>query len=269
MNRYMKFAPALLLIFAGVTLPSASARAAMNAGGFSREEAAQARKDPGRFTLDQRSVKIDEIARNVPAGVRIPAPKILSSDAIPELSDIINLGLKIWSIIEKNKPVVDITTQYASALPKDLSQWSDLQGWHAPAGNVYRLTANNLYGARVIDVTFEVLRSYGGNYNGMGRYLTEATIEPLKVNVDWGYKFSLAANIPDSGIINVGTSKNPIAGMTLEASWRIDTALKTSAGRAVYYLQGDGLLRSMGGFSRSALRRQGAKAMASLREAAF
>jgi len=265
MTRYLKLVP-LVLVAAGAALP---AWAAQNPSEFSQSEIATARKDPGRYTLDESSIKIEKVAADVPAAIKISAPQVLPSGVIPDLSDIINLGLKIWDIIQKNKPVVDITTQYASALPKNLSQWTDLAGWHAPSGDVYRLTAKNLYGARVIDVTYEVLRSYGGSDNGVGRYLTEVTVEPLKVNADWGYKLSLAVNIPDSGIINVGTAKDPLAGMTLETSWRIDTALKTSAGRAVYYLQGDGVLRGLGSFSQSELMRRGAKAVAGLRRARF
>ncbi|HVA67633.1 MAG TPA: hypothetical protein VNK24_12055 [Elusimicrobiota bacterium] len=268
MAKYLKLVP-LVFVAAAAALPSASAWAAQNPSEFSQSEIARARKNPGQFTLDESSIKIEKIAAGVPAAIKIPAPQVHPSGVIPDLSDIINLGLKIWDIIQKNKPVVDITTQYASALPKNLSQWTDLAEWHAPSGDVYRLTAKNLYGTRVVDVTYEVLRSYGGSDNGVGRYLTEVTVEPLKVNVDWGYKLSLAVNIPDSGIINVGTAQNPVAGMTLETSWRIDTALKTSAGRAVYYLQGDGVLRGLGSFSRSKLLRQGAKAAASLRRASF
>ncbi|MHB2025867.1 MAG: hypothetical protein ACYCPQ_04415 [Elusimicrobiota bacterium] len=228
---------------------------------FSQDEILAAKKNPKEFTIDPQSITIKKIAVDVHPQSMIPTGSVTPTDILPDLSQIINLGLKIWNIIEQNKPVVDIATQYASALPKGLTGWTDLGGWHEPEGVVYEMSAKNFYGAKVIDVKYEVLRSWGGNYNGKGRYLTEVTVEPLNVQADWGYKLSISANVPQSGIINVGSSQNPVAGMTLESSWRIDTAIKTEAGRSVYYLQGDGLLREADGFSPDAIARKTAKAL--------
>ena len=44
-----------------------------------------------------------------------------------------NLVEKIWNIIEKNQPVVNITTNYANAVPLGTSHWTQLQCWSKPA----------------------------------------------------------------------------------------------------------------------------------------
>ena len=73
------------------------------------------------------------------------------------------------------------------------------------------------------------------------------TVEPLLIEAAWGYHFSLDANVPDSSIVNVGTTEAPVAAMTPQLGWVIATAIKQSQGKSIYYLQGDGVFQEVGG----------------------
>jgi hypothetical protein len=97
----------------------------------------------------------------------------------------------------------------------------------------------------VIDVKYQVEMTYGGSYKGKGRYLTGVTVAPLKVDVAWGYKFSMDATVPS--VTNVGTSDDPVAALLADLHWQISTTLKDSQGTAVYYMQGTGAFREIGG----------------------
>jgi hypothetical protein len=129
---------------------------------------------------------------------------------------VINTGLKVWKIIADNKPVVDIQTQYATALPLGVTQWQHMEGWQIPKSDTYHLTAKNLVGLTVINVRYQVLRTYGGSYKGKGKYLTAVGVQPLLVDVAWGYHFSMDAFIPDESIVNVGRADDPIAALTAQ-----------------------------------------------------
>ncbi len=166
---------------------------------------------------------------------------------IPELDQIINIGQKIWKIIADNQPVVDVKTQYATALPKGVTGWQDIAGWHPPVGTIYNLTAKNAYGMTMINVRYQVLRTYGGSYNGKGKFLTAVTVEPLLVEVGWAYHFTMSASVPDTSIVNVGTSADPVAGMMATLNWQISTVIKNSSGQGEYFLQGDGAYKEVGG----------------------
>jgi hypothetical protein len=72
------------------------------------------------------------------------------------------------------------------------------------------------------------------------------SVEPISVEAHWGYTFNLSVEIPDSTVINVGTSENPVAGMMPVLRWTIITPIKESQGRCMHYLQGDGLQREVG-----------------------
>lgn len=217
---------------------------------FSMKEIAAASKDPKAYTLNEMSVEIVKVGPSIsPTEVDPPLtePGGGAGDVIPILDSIVNLGEKIWKIINDNKPVVNVKVQYASALPEGIKSWAQMGGWQRPKGTIYELTAKNVYGSQVIKLRYQVLRTTGGSYKGTGKYLTAVTVEPLLVEAAWGYHFSLDANVPDSSIVNVGTTEAPVAAMTPQLGWIIATAIKQSQGKSIYYLQGDGVFQEIGG----------------------
>jgi hypothetical protein len=215
---------------------------------FSVKEITAAKNDPKAYTLNELSLEIVKVGPTVsPTEVTAPDPGPGAGDVIPILDSIINLGQKIWKIVEDNRPVVDVKTQYASALPEGIKSWAQMGGWQRPKGTIYQLTAKNAYGGQVINLRYQVLRTAGGSYKGTGKYLTAVTVEPLLVEVAWGYHFSMDASIPDTSIVNVGTSENPVAAMMAQLGWHISTAIKDSQGKGIYYLQGDGAYQEIGG----------------------
>lgn len=163
------------------------------------------------------------------------------------LDQIVNIGERVWKIIDENKPVVDVSKQYALAVPAGTTNWAQLSGWKPPRGEVYELVAQNLYHQKVVRIRYQVLRTYGGGLHGKGKYLTAVTAEPLLVDVAWGYKVSVSAEVPDSSIVNAGTDQDPLAAMMVKLSWRIQTPLKDAQGTGVYYVRGDGYFKEVGG----------------------
>lgn len=213
---------------------------------FSLKEITAASKDPKAFTLDEKSLEIAKIGPTEEL-TGATAPESGIGDAVPVLDSIINLGLKIWKIIDDNKPVVDVKSPpYASALPEGIKNWTQMTGWQRPKGTIYELSAKNAYGIQVIKLRYQVLRTSGGSYKGVGKYLTAVTVKPLLVEVAWGYHFNLDASVPDTSLVNAGTAEAPVAGMTAELNWRISTAIKDSQGTGLYYLQGDGVYQEVG-----------------------
>jgi len=219
--------------------------AVLAAAQFTPKQLEAARKDPGAFTIDESTVKIEVLGPAVSPAQVVPPMK--DDDGLLILDKIINIGQKVWTIIEKNKPVVDVSNTYATALPEGSRGWSRLEGWSAPRGVVYGMTAKNAYGQTVLNVRWQVVRTFGGRLDGKGRYLTAVTVEPLLVEVLWGYHFSLSAEVPDTSIVNAGTKDDPVAAMTPTLKWQVKTAIKDSQGKAVYYIRGDGAFQEIGG----------------------
>lgn len=220
---------------------------------FSVEEIRAARQDPDKYTLDESSLKIENLGPVVnPRDVLPPPPGNGQRPVLSDIGEIIRVGREIWQIIEANRPQVDVSNQYWSAVPNGITDWTHLEGWGAPRGTAYRLTAKNLYGMTMVDITFSVMRRAGGSYRDAqnrvrGKFLTGVTVEPLAVDVGLGYRLDLTAHMDPSNIANIGTREDPVASMTPQVRWRIRTVLKDSQGHSLYYLTGDGQFREMAG----------------------
>ena len=250
-------APLVLTLFLAAV--PARSQSAPDVSSEAMSELSAARTNPRWFTVDENSVRIEraEPAKRPAKAEPRPAKAEPRDEAggdgnpLPVLDAIINTGTKLWKIVLENKPVVDVRATYATALPKGAAGWTQMTGWQAPEGKVYALTAKNSLGATVINVRYQVLRTYGGSYQGKGKYLTAVTVEPLLVEVAWGYRFSMEASVPDSSVVNVGTAEDPVAAMMPQLGWRISTPLKDSSGQSLYFLRGDGAFLEIGGpFSR-------------------
>ncbi|MFH2204686.1 MAG: hypothetical protein ABIJ96_16350 [Elusimicrobiota bacterium] len=178
-----------------------------------------------------------------PDGNTAPTPGGSSDSGLDDVNEIINIAEKIWKFIERNKPVVNVTTHYANAVPAGTEHWTELEGWSKPERTLYSFSAKNGYGKKVVDVTYIVLRTAGGKKAGKGLYLTGVTVIPVKVDVLWGFKYDMGVEV--ASVSNVGTTEEPVAGMIMNLTWQIANNRKVTRGAGVYYLQGDGHFEQM------------------------
>jgi len=159
-------------------------------------------------------------------------------DAISGLDRIVNLAKKVFDIIKDNQPVIDVTVNYANAVPEEPKYWTHLQDWSAPQKRGYEIYWKNLYGVKVMSIKYMVLYTYGGNYKGVGRYLNGVSVQPLSVKAAWGYALNLTCEAPQMAITNVGKSEEPVASMQLIFNWKGGSMLKKIDERDVYYIRG-------------------------------
>lgn len=187
-------------------------------------------------------------------------------DPLPALERIVNVAKQVIELIdtvkERLRPIVDVRTDYATALPSGITNWDQLSGWKPPQGTAYELKAVNGFGTEVVKVRYNVLRMHGGSYKGRGLYLTAVTVEPVQMHVAAGYDLKFWAQVPPSSVINAGSTESPLAGMLMTVRWRIHTPLKDAQGAGLYYLQGDGLFQEVGGPFKKKYARDVAKSLA-------
>jgi len=219
------------------------------APGFSKTEQEYAKTDPQYFTIDPKSVSLKLISVTEEPDMSYvklqePPPKDVDSILVT-IDHIINIATKIWDIVQQNQPVVNINTKYAVAYPDGVTAASQLAQWSKPKTYTYGFYAKNLYGSVMIDCKYKFSYSYNGAYKGKGKYLTAVAVIPTVAQVGWGYQFSMAAEVPDSTIDNVGTDTDPVAGMQMKLNWKMHTVLKEVDGTSVYYIQGDGYFEEL------------------------
>jgi len=168
-----------------------------------------------------------------------------ANQTIDMLDRIVNLAEKVINIIKEGQPVVDISTNYANAIPQGITHWTQMQGWSSPEVKGYRITMKNLYGIKVADIVYQVHYTYGGNVGGKGHFLTGVTVEPVSVSTAWGYTLNMTAEVPDSTIANVGSSADPIAAMQLQLKYKVHTIIKDMQGKDIFYIRGDGQFKRL------------------------
>jgi hypothetical protein len=184
-------------------------------------------------------IKIYEYAQDLPIPPQVSQAKQLEV----EIDTIINIGKKVWDIVEAGKPVVNVQLNSASAMPAGIKGWQQLAGWQTPRSSTYRVHYTNLYTMNVVDFSYRVMFTYGGSYNGQGRFVTGATIVPAALDVAWGYSFKANVEIPT--VVNMGTVQNPVGGIQMNVNWEVGTVIKNSQTRASYFVDGLGRLKQL------------------------
>lgn len=156
------------------------------------------------------------------------------------VDQIINIGKKIFAVVQAGKPVVNIKLDTANALPKGLTCWSDLSGWNIPESKVYQVDYENGFGMSVVSFAYRVTYTAGGSADGVGKYITNATFMPADVSVAWGFQFDAEAAIPS--VFNTGTRTSPVAGMQMNMAWKVSSPINENQMTESYFVSGENKL---------------------------
>jgi len=168
-----------------------------------------------------------------------PAPKKEGNHTAEKRIDpatVIAVGKQVWQIIVDNKPVVDVNTPYNGVIPQGAT-FTDLAGWRQSMWQPWQWHWTNLYGVTVVDYQWSFDWNCNGNYRGVGHYIQNAGAFPKSINVAWGYKVSVDAQMLQPS--NIGTHDNPIAATTFYMTMKINTVIKSSSQSCKVVLQGD------------------------------
>lgn len=159
---------------------------------------------------------------------------------------VINIGTKVWNVLEKGRAAYNFKNQQANALPEGALRWNQLQRWKSPVSKVYSVVGKNIFGVEIARFDYRVILLAGGDVEGIGRYIGYATVHPADVNVP--FLGELDATVKVESVYNLGTKNNPVAGMvmniTLKSTSKIPFAPYLEVGQSIT-LDGNGNIRAM------------------------
>lgn len=177
--------------------------------------------------------------------VRSNNDRLILADPIDEVGSavdkIINIGKKVWSIVEAGKPVLGFSSMVATALPLNVKCWDDLAQWEMPQAKRYQVVFKNLYGMNVVVLDYRLTWLYGGNLKGKGKYIGYASVTPVTVSVAWG--FSLDAHVAVPTVFNMGTDADPVAGMQVNVTYKVASPLSKIEGGQSFNINAKGELQ--------------------------
>ena len=159
------------------------------------------------------------------------------------VDQVINIGKKIFSIVQAGKPVINVQTDVATALPMGARCWTDLQQWQMPQSELYKMAFINGWGSEVVTMSYRVLWLPGGTVDGVGQYIGYATMTPETIQVSWG--FGLHANVSIPTVFNMGTRAAPLAGMQMTMGYRIESPLTVVDQAQAFFVNGKGEFKQL------------------------
>lgn len=160
------------------------------------------------------------------------------------ITTIINTGLRIWKIIEANKPVSVHESMMANALPHGAECWTSLWGWNPqPKAKRYRVRYKNMLGSTVVDFQFRLLFIYGGT-DGYGKYMARMSFEPKMIHVKWGQKFHAIGKV--NAIYNVSKNRRkPLAAAEMSLQWTVKNTFNKIDMKEHFYIDADGTIQHL------------------------
>ena len=168
--------------------------------------------------------------------------KATIGEVIQIANDIIALGERVYEIIKKGKPVLNMEYAPISVLPKDGAGRAvdvmDTEGWSMPVGRKVRMVYKNGFGSSVVTFDYTIVYSHSGSQDGRGAYITALQVVPSNVSVSWG--FSLNVSMKLVGLQNHGSRANPVAGAVIGVNYRTESVLKTIETTDTYHVTGRG-----------------------------
>jgi hypothetical protein len=154
------------------------------------------------------------------------------------IDKIINLGKKVWAVIELGRPVVNLKSDVATALPEGAKCWSALTRWKNPDSQTYKMVFKNTYGVEVVSFEYRIIYLHSGEVNGKGKYIGYATSVPANIRVLYGFNLNVNTVVPT--VYNMGSSSNPVAGMQMDLKWQLSTVASENRGTVSYVIDGNG-----------------------------
>jgi hypothetical protein len=160
--------------------------------------------------------------------------------------DIVALGESIYTLVQHGKP--SNTTEFTpiSIVPKDpiskeIVSPFDMENCSFPVEKKFATTMKT-GGAEVVKFEYMVIYTYGCSYNGTGKYIQNAIVQPVTVKTSYGWDF--AATMKLSGIMNHGTKADPVVGAMLTIKYSMNSWRTAFERNDTVHITGKGELKS-------------------------
>lgn len=184
-------------------------------------------------------VKLNNKVKELPTA-EIPANRSVATvdKANVDPATIWQIGKALWQLIEDNKPTVNYTTDWAGAVPENVSNWEDLAGWQSFASPGYKFEFKNFVNMRLSELDWVFSCQYGATYQGKGKYLTLCGASVANV---YAYLSEhVTAQVKGSHPFNAGTPEDPVAGLNVQVIMNSKGNFESTTVSCMVTVKGDG-----------------------------
>jgi len=167
-------------------------------------------------------------------------------DVISIAKDVVALGEQVYNLIQKGKP--SIVTDYApiSIVPKDpitkeIVDPFDMEDCAMPVEKKFSTTIKR-GSAELVKFEYMIITTFGCSYNGKGKYIQSAIVQPLGVKAAYGWDVN--AKMKLQALMNHGKKDDPIVGATLTMKYTMNSWNTAYERNDTIHLTGAGVIKA-------------------------
>ena len=184
---------------------------------------------PEKFTIE--TVEVKEFSKHELKGLDVGGAGGGGTigqvgEVIGIAKDIVALGEQIYTLVQKGKP--SVTTEFTpiSVVPrnpitKEIADPFDMENCSMPVQKKFVTSIKALSGGEGVRFEYMVIYSYGCSYDGKGKYLQAAMVQPVSVKASYGWDFNATMKL--DGIMNHGTKAAPVVGAMLTIKYSMNS----------------------------------------------
>ncbi len=162
---------------------------------------ASADENAGREVLTTEEIPLEETGEEEALQEHIPGK--IPPDFNP--LHVRNSGDHSWQIIRNSYPVLGHQFHFANAMPASVRSERFLLGWSEKQAKAFVVSGSNLLGFEVFRLKFHLNYRYGGQADGVGRYIGAVAVVPVDFDSWWSYSV-------DFSVCGVQAAAAPVGG---------------------------------------------------------
>lgn len=163
------------------------------------------------------------------AGVSTPKPGVSLAQVgqvIAVAKDIVALGESIYTLVQKGKPSNTTDFTPISVVPRDpitkeIADPFEMESCSMPVQKKFVTSIKSAAGGEGVRFEYMVIYTYGCSYNGTGKYIQNAIVQPVSVKTSYGWDFNATMKL--NGIMNHGTKAQPVVGALLSIKYSMNS----------------------------------------------
>lgn len=154
-------------------------------------------------------------------------------------AQISEIGKEVYQAVQDNQPTIDLSTDWAGAVPAGIDDWTSMKGWQGPSSSVpFYLEFKNGLGAKLTRFDWTFAWKWGGSYNGTGQYVTQAGINIIGV---YAYLTEhIDVKVTSQKPLNYGSAEAPIGGLDITVSITSHGLFEKTTKACTMTVRGDG-----------------------------
>ena len=168
-----------------------------------------------------------------------------AGEVIAIAKEIVALGEQVYTLVQKGKPSNTTSFTPINIVPKDpiskeIVDPLDMENCSFPVQKKFA-TKMMTGGVEVVRFEYMVLYTYNCSYNGTGKYIQNAIVQPVSVKTGYGWDFNASMKL--QGITNHGTKAQPVVGAILTIKYSMNSWRMAFERNDTVHISGNGELK--------------------------